>query len=111
MDKGGARVCAHTHTQVYYSSMGFSRQEYWSGVPVPSPIFKSRPGDFINNQILKILNVGPRRQPLGKTILFTFNQFSSVTQSCCTLCDPIDCSTPGFSDRHQLPELAQTHVH
>ena len=28
-----------------------------------------------------------------------------------TLCDPMDCSTPGFPVRHQLPELAQTHVH
>ena len=36
--------------------------------------------------------------------------FSSVTQSCPTLCDPMDCSTTGFSVHHQLPELAQTHV-
>ena len=35
----------------------------------------------------------------------------SVAQSCPTLCDPMDCSTPGFSVLHQLPELAQTHVH
>ena len=39
------------------------------------------------------------------------NQFSSVTHSCLTLCDPIDCSTPGFPVHHQLPELAQIHVH
>ena len=38
-------------------------------------------------------------------------QFSSVTQSCPTLCDPMDCSTPGFPVHHQLPELTQTHVH
>ena len=38
-------------------------------------------------------------------------QFSSVTQSCPTLCNPMDCSTPGFPVYHQLPELAQTHVH
>ena len=37
--------------------------------------------------------------------------FSSVTQSCPTLFNPMDCSTPGFPVRHQLPELAQTHVH
>ena len=35
---------------------------------------------------------------------------SSVTQSCLTLCDPMDCSTLG-PVHHQLPELAQTHVH
>ena len=38
-------------------------------------------------------------------------QFSSVTQSCPTLCDPMDCSTPGFPVPHKLPELAHTHVH
>ena len=38
-------------------------------------------------------------------------QFSSVTQSCPTLWDPVDCSTPGFPVHHQLLKLAQTHVH
>ena len=33
------------------------------------------------------------------------------TQSCPALCNPVDCSTPGFPVHHQLPELAQTHVH
>ena len=37
-------------------------------------------------------------------------QFSSVAQSCPTLWDPMDCSMPGVV-HHQLPELAQTHVH
>ena len=37
-------------------------------------------------------------------------QFSSVTQSCPTLCDPMDCSTPGLFVHHRLPELTQTHV-
>ena len=36
---------------------------------------------------------------------------SSVAQSCLTLWDPTDCSTPGFPVHHQLPEFAQTHVH
>ena len=39
------------------------------------------------------------------------DQFSSVAQSCLTLCDPMDLSTPGFPVHYQLPELAQTHVH
>ena len=38
-------------------------------------------------------------------------QFSSVTQLCPTLCDPMNCSTPGFLVYHQLPELAQTLIH
>ena len=36
---------------------------------------------------------------------------SSVTQSCLTLCDPMDFSMPGLPVHHQLPELTQTHVH
>ena len=38
-------------------------------------------------------------------------QFSSVTQSCQTHCNPVDCSTPGLPVHHQLAELTQTHVH
>ena len=37
--------------------------------------------------------------------------FSSVTQSCPTLCEPMDCSTPGLPVHHQLLEFTQTHVH
>ena len=40
-----------------------------------------------------------------------YSSVSSVTQSCLTLCDPMDCSTPGFPVHHQLPDLTQTHVH
>ena len=36
---------------------------------------------------------------------------SSVTQLCLTLCDPMDCSMPGFPVHHQLPDPTQTHVH
>ena len=38
-------------------------------------------------------------------------QFSSVAQLCPTLCNPMDCSTPGLPVHHQLPEFTQTHVH
>ena len=38
-------------------------------------------------------------------------QFSLVTQSSSTLCDPKECSTPGFPVLYHIPELAQTHVH
>ena len=37
-------------------------------------------------------------------------QFSPVAQSCLTLCDPMDCSTPGLPVRHHPPEFTQTHV-
>ena len=38
-------------------------------------------------------------------------QFSSAAQLCQTLCDPMNCSTPGLPVHHQLPEFTQTHVH
>ena len=57
----------------------------------------------------------------GKTIVFTrwtfvgklhsSVQFSSVAQSCLTLCNPMNCSTPGLPVHHQLLEFTQTHVH
>ena len=47
---------------------------------------------------------------MGRTVI-KVAQFSSVTQSCPTPCDPMDCSTPGFPVHHQLPEFTQTHVH
>ena len=43
-------------------------------------------------------------------VMYSF-QFSSVARSCLTLCDPMNHSTPGLLDHHQLPESTQTHVH
>ena len=43
--------------------------------------------------------------------MYVYIQFSSVTQSCPTLCDPMDHSTSGFPVHHQLPEPTQIHVH
>ena len=48
---------------------------------------------------------------MTKTQLHLLSQFSSVAQSCPTLCNPMDCSTPGFSVHQKLPELAQTHFY
>ena len=86
------RLCATPWTAAHQAppSMGFSRQEYWSGVPLPSPSLHLRWDQ-------------PHDLP--------WRQFSSVTQSCPTLCDPMDCSTPGLPVHHQLPEFTQTHVH
>ena len=48
---------------------------------------------------------------LIKLRIIQFSQFGSVTQSCATLCYPMNCSTPGLPVHHQLLELTQTHVH
>ena len=88
-------------------SMGFSRQEYWSGLPFPSP------GEFPNP---RIKSRSPTFQadaltsePPGKPS--TWYQFSSVAQACPTLCNPMNRSMPGLPVHHQIPEFTQTHVH
>ena len=87
-------------------SMGFSRQEYWSGLLFPPP------GDLPDPRI------EPRSPALEADALPSEPprksysvQFSSVTQSCQTLCDPMNHSTPGLTVHHQLPEFTQTHIH
>ena len=54
-----------------------------------------------------VLATCPQQLP----IILTDYQFSSVTQSCLTLCDPMNHSTPGLPVHHQLPEFTQTQVH
>ena len=48
---------------------------------------------------------------LGRKAMTKLVQFSSVAQSCPTLCDPMNCSTPGLPVYHQLPQFTQTHAH
>ena len=58
--------------------------------------------------------LSPLSSPLSfltKTVNDISVQFSSVAQSYPTLCNPMDCSTPGLPVHHQLPEVTQTHVH
>ena len=60
------------------------------------------------NKLSKARGTKKEITPLTWSLLV---QFSSVTQSCPTLCDPMNHSTPGFPVHHQLPEFTQTHVH
>ena len=108
-------------------SMGFSRQECWSGQPFPSP------GDIPNPEIKPTSLTTPTLargffttsatwKPIYNiiyiiyiyiyiTVLAHIQSANSVTQSCPTLCDPMNRSTPGLPVHHQLPEFTQTHVH
>ena len=88
--------------------MEFCRQEHWSGLPFPSP------GDLPNPGI-KIVSPGLQadslpREPLRKPITYIV-EFSSVAQSCPTLCSPMNRSMPGLPVHHQLPEFTQTHIY
>ena len=63
----------------------------------------------ISLNLLKLMNIESIKS--SKHHEFSSVQFSSVAQSCPTLCDPMHHSTPGLSVYHQLPEFTQTHVH
>ena len=62
-------------------------------------------------QCLNLPNLKKKIYQILNTGNFFFFQFSSVSQSCPSLCDPMDCLMPGLPVHHQLLELTQTHVH
>ena len=76
--------------------------------------------EFFNGFLMDLMNFGPKLcqsslLPLSSLppvylLQFSSVQFSSVTQSCPTLCHPMNRSTPGLPDHHHLPEFTQTHV-
>ena len=61
---------------------------------------------YVNSTYYICLHFDPKHDSWISSV-----QFSSVTQSCLTLCDPMNCSAPGLPVHHQLPEFTQTHVH
>ena len=72
--------------------MGISRQEYWSGLLCPSPGDLPDPG--INTASPALAGIFFTTEPPGKPLSY---MRAKSLQSCPTLCDPIDCSTPGSS--------------
>ena len=91
-------------------------QEYWGGLPFPIPGDLPDPGIKPVSLISPALAGGFFTTTLPGKSLHLYKrivsvQFSSVTQSCPTLCDPMNRSTPGLPVHHQLPEFTQTHVH
>ena len=104
-------------------SLGFSRQEHWSGLPFPFPVHESESGVAQSCRTLsKPMDCslpgssihGIFQARVLKWVAIAFSDIcplSSVTQSCPTLCDPMNRSMPGLPVHHQLPESTQTHVH
>ena len=78
-----------------------------------------RKGRGTRNQIANIRWIMEKAREFQKNIYFFLTmpkplcsvQFSSVAQSCPTLCNPMNCSTPGLPVHHQLPLFTQTHIH
>ena len=90
-------------------SLGFSQQGYWSGLPFPPP--GELPWSRHQTHVSCIGRQIFATEPSGNPTTDCSVQFISVAQSCPTLCNPMNHSTPGLPVHHQLPELAQTHVH
>ena len=65
---------------------------------------------FLRSTCSQAVFLEAKMKSAGRSV-FKICRCYSVTQSCPTLCDPMDCSTPGFPVLHYLPEFAQTHVH
>ena len=86
--------------------MGFSRQEYWSGLLFLPPVYLPNPDTEPVSSASPALQVDSLPQDfLGGS------QFSSVAQSYQTICNPMNRSNPGLDVHHQLPESTQTCVH
>ena len=92
-------------------SMGLSRREYWSGLPCPPPGDLPDPGNEPASPETSVLQADSLPLSHWGSPYITSVQFSSVAQSCPTLCNPMNHSTPGLPVYHQLPEFTQTHVH
>ena len=90
------RLCATPWTVACQAPlfMGFSRQEYWSGLPFPSPGDLPNPGIKPGSPALQTDTLPS--EPPGKP-KDTLESESEVAQSCPILCDPMDCSLPGSS--------------
>ena len=106
-------------------SMGILQARILEWVSMASSKGSSQPKDW--TRLLSLLHwqagslpLAPPGKPMENPVLVKCHehgsfplelQFSSVAQSCPTLCDPMDCSTPGLPVHHQIPEFTQTHVH
>ena len=105
----GAGYCSE-HTWAVYGALGFFLMR-------PELLTALQPGSEERRrscQFLRPVFISPRTSFLWSkqsSPSNPFSQFSSVTQLCPTLWDPMDCSTPGHPIHHQLLEFTQTHVH
>ena len=96
-------------------SMGYPRKEYWIGLPFPSlgdlPGPRIKHASLVPQRTTAVLS-WPNLSSAGfQAPLYTHHYCCSVAKSCLTLCNPMDCSMPGFPVLHYLLEFAQTHVH
>ena len=91
-------------------SMRFSKQEHWYGLMEATHSYRQYKPSVSMSSVQFSRSI--MSDPLWPHELqHAWVQFSSVAQSCPTLCDPMNCSMPGLPVHHQLPDFTQTHVH
>ena len=115
LESTGLNTCLKAiHVDMGYKSSKKREYIYWGTSLVVQwlRLHAANAGDRVQSLVWELDPSKPQlRVCLLQLKILHSVKFSSVAQSCLTLCDPMDCSTPGFLVHHQLPELAQTHVH
>ena len=98
------RTACNEETQVWSMGRGHMIGREW----LSTPVFLA--GEFhVERSLVSYSSWGHKE--LDRTERTASVQFSSVAQSCPTLCDPMNHSIPGLPVHHHLPEFSQTHVH
>ena len=98
-----ARNCSKSFTEL-------AKKFFWI-FPQDLLTLRKTTNELLGQSNIWINSFNPHHNPIRWTIVLHSVQFSSVAQSRLTLCDPMNCSTPGLPVHHQLPEFTQIHVH
>ena len=105
--------CIEPGLETYFTYGNIHVSMLFSQIIPPSPSLTESKSLFFISVSLFLSHMQSHHYHLSKFHIYAFSsvQFSSVTESCLTLCNPMNRSTPGLPIHHQLPEFTQTHVH
>ena len=106
-----AQLCLTLCDPMDYTVHGILQPRILEWVAFPFSRGSSQPRIEPRSSALQLDSLSAESQGKPKHTGVGSVQFSSVTQLCPTLCDPMDCSTPGLPVHHKLPEFTQTHFH
>ena len=90
--------------------MNNSTEWWWDGITSSMDMSLSKLWEIVKDRAGRHAAVHGVAKSQTRQLVNSHNQIRSVAQSCPTLCDPMNCSTPGLPVYHQLPEFTQTHT-
>ena len=108
--KGNAKECSNYHTIALISHASKVMLKILQARPVNFQMFKLVLEKAEESEVKLPTSAGSLKNQESSRKNISV-QFSSVTQSCPALCDPMNCTMPGLPVHHQLPEFTQTHMH